>query len=223
MARLTLQRSLVERQFGVLDHDQLAQRGYSNEAIDHRVETGRLHRIFRGVYAVGRPELTREGWWMAAIRACGPEAWLSHGDGAALYGIRSRPRGDIHLSVPLNARRSYDGIVTHRRHLADHEKTERQGIPVVAIEVVLADLAAVLRRGPLEAAINEADVRGLIAVPELRERVDGMTRRPGRKPLRETIDRRTFRYTRSGLERAFIPIALRAGLPRPETLVEVNG
>jgi very-short-patch-repair endonuclease len=223
MARLTLQRSLVERQFGVVDHDQLAERGYSNEAIDHRVETGRLHRVFRGVYAVGRPELTQKGWWMAAVRACRPEAWLSHGDGAALYGVRERPPGDIHLTIPLDARRSHEGIAAHRRHLADHEKTVHAGIPVAAIEVVLADLAAELRRGPLEAAINEADVRGLITVPRLRERAESMPRRAGRKPLRETIDRRTFRYTRSGLERALIPLALSAGLSRPQTRVVVCG
>ena len=224
MARLTLQRSLVDRQFGVIDHDQLTARGYTNEAIDHRVENGRLHRVFRGVYAVGRPELTQQGRWMAAIRACRPEAWLSHGDGAALYGIRERPPGAIHLSVPPSARRSHEGIVAHRRHLAGHERTEHQGIPVAAIEVVLADLATSLRRGPLEAAINEADVQGLITVPRLRERVDAMPpRRSGRRPLLDTLDRRTFRFTRSELERAFIRLALRAGLPRPETRAMVNG
>jgi hypothetical protein len=33
----------------------------------------------RGVYAVGRPSLTRRGEWMAAVLGCGPGAMLSHG------------------------------------------------------------------------------------------------------------------------------------------------
>ena len=37
------------------------------------------------------------------------------------------------------------------------------------------------------------------------------------------LDHRTFRFTRSQLERAFIPIALKAGLPRPLTRQYVNG
>ena len=41
--------------------------------------------------------------------------------------------------------------------------------------------------------------------------------------LRRTLDRRTFPLTRSGLERLFIPIALKAGLPMPETRAIVNG
>jgi very-short-patch-repair endonuclease len=50
-----------------------------------------------------------------------------------------------------------------------------------------------------------------------------MPRRAGKRNLAETLDRRTFRFSRSQLERAFIPLALRAGLPRPETCVMVNG
>jgi very-short-patch-repair endonuclease len=37
------------------------------------------------------------------------------------------------------------------------------------------------------------------------------------------LDRRTFRLTRSKLERLFIPIAVRAGLPVPLTRQYVNG
>ena len=89
--------------------------------------------------------------------------------------------------------------------------------------VVIVDLAAGLGRGPLETVINEADIRGLITVPALRATLDDMPRRAGKRNLAETLDRRTFRFTRSQLERAFIPLALKAGLPRPETCVMVNG
>lgn len=41
--------------------------------------------------------------------------------------------------------------------------------------------------------------------------------------LRETLDRRTFTLTDSELERRFLPLARRAGLPAPQTQAWVNG
>jgi very-short-patch-repair endonuclease len=87
----------------------------------------------------------------------------------------------------------------------------------------LIDLAARLPRDELEAAISEADIRGLITPEQLRRALDAMPHRPGAGELRRTLDRRTFRVTRSKLERHFLPIARRAGLPPPLTRVEVNG
>jgi very-short-patch-repair endonuclease len=49
------------------------------------------------------------------------------------------------------------------------------------------------------------------------------SRRPGAKRLRTMLDRGTFRMTRSELERAFLPIVRRVGLPVPLTKVYVNG
>ena len=41
-----------------------------------------------GVYAVGRPDLTQHGKWMAAVLSCGEGAALSHTSAAALFGMR---------------------------------------------------------------------------------------------------------------------------------------
>jgi len=56
----------------VITRGQLLDLGFSSEAIKHRVHKGRLHPIVRGVYAVGRPQLSREGRWIAAVLACAP-------------------------------------------------------------------------------------------------------------------------------------------------------
>lgn len=172
---------------------------------------------------MGRPDLTRQGWWLAAVYACGDGALLSHASAAALYGILDEPAGPIHVSVPLGARRRREGIAIHPRKLVSADVAEYDGIAVTAIATTVADLAATMRRGPLEGVVNQADILGLITVPDLRAALDEMPRRAGRKPLRDTLDRRTFRFTRSQLERRFIPLALSAGLPRPETRVYVNG
>ena len=160
---------------------------------------------------------------MAAVLACGDGAALSDWHGGALYELVERARDPISVSVPLSACRSQPGIKVRRRLLLPDEITEYRGIPVTTVPVVITDLATRMRRGPLEGVINQADILGLVTPPELRAAVEGMPKRAGRRALRETLDRATFSFTRSELERAFIPLALRAGLSRPETCVEVEG
>ena len=93
VARKKLQREtaelwrLVRRQHGVVTRGQLLELGFGSEAIEHRIAQGRLHRIWRGVYAVGRPEISREARWAAAVLSCGREALLSHRSAAVLWGL----------------------------------------------------------------------------------------------------------------------------------------
>jgi Transcriptional regulator, AbiEi antitoxin len=85
---------LASRQHGVVSRRQLLELGFSAQAIKHRVATGRLHQVARGVYAVGRPDLGREGRWMVAVLACGADALLSHTSAAALWEIGEERRRD---------------------------------------------------------------------------------------------------------------------------------
>jgi very-short-patch-repair endonuclease len=213
---------LVDRQHGLVARWQLLQLGMTRHAIDHRMARGRLHPIHRGVYAVGRPQVTQEGRWMAAVLACGPEAALCDRSAAALWGIVT-PGGPVHVSVPPTERHPRPGIVVHRRHMADSDVTRMFGIPVIAVVPTLVDLAAVLGRDALEAAISEADKRDLINPEALRSRLEAYRGRPGVAILRRTLDRHTFRPTDSWLERRFLPIARRAGLGTPETRRYANG
>ena len=45
---------LADRQHGAVQRSQLAALGLSGEAVDKRVQRGRLYPVHRGVYAVGR-------------------------------------------------------------------------------------------------------------------------------------------------------------------------
>lgn len=62
----------------------------SAPAIKHRIAKGRLHRKARGVYAVGRPELSRRGQVMVAVLAAGDGAVISHETAAECYGACAR-------------------------------------------------------------------------------------------------------------------------------------
>ena len=75
---------IAARQHGVVRYDQLRWAGLVPSAITRRVRSGRLHRLHRGVYAVGHTDLTREGKWIAAVFACGEGAVLSHESAAHL-------------------------------------------------------------------------------------------------------------------------------------------
>jgi very-short-patch-repair endonuclease len=207
---------LVENQHGVVARSQLLELGMSANAIKIRIANGRLHPVFRGVYAVGRPELSREGWWLAAVLACGRRAVLSYGSAGALWGLIT-PHSPIHISVPPTERHRRPGLLVHRRDIADVDVTRHMGIPLIAVVPTLVDLAAVLSRDALEAAISEADKRDLVDPEALRSRLETYRGRPGVAILRRTLDRHTFRPTDSWLERRFLPIARRAGLPVPET------
>jgi very-short-patch-repair endonuclease len=215
--------ALAWRQHGVVTHEQLLELGFTRHGISHRVEKGRLHPVWRKVYAVGRPELTQHGRWMAAVLACGPGAAISHEDAGALLGIRPIRRGEIEVSVPGGRGRKHDGIVVHRRSLRAEDVTRWHGIPVTTAICTIVDLAGRLSRDEVEQAINDADIRGLTDPVKFRKALDRMPPRPGVGMMRDILDRRTFRFTRSRLERAFRPIARRAGLPEPQTRCWVNG
>jgi very-short-patch-repair endonuclease len=183
-----------------------------------------LHRIHRGVYAVGRPELTQEGIWMAAVLRVGPDAYLSHLSAGAHWGIcRPRP-GPIDISLIAAVFRQPPGIRVHRRpSLPDADVTVQRGVPITTPLRTLIDLATILSPNRLEAAVNEADVLDLIDPESLRAALDHRKGQPGVRPLRELLDRHTFRLTESELERRFLRIVRAAGLPVPETQEKIAG
>jgi very-short-patch-repair endonuclease len=200
------------------------------------VARGRLHPVellrgspLAGVYAVGRPDLTRHGRWIAAVLCCGSEALLSHESAAALWGIRDlavkrERRHGIDVSLPAQVRRRREGIRVHRSSLLrSGDRAEREAIAVTSPARTLIDLGSVLTPGQLEAAVNEADKHDLIDPESLRLVVTGAPRLPGIKSLRDLLDRRTFRLTDSELERRFLRLVRRAGLRVPQTGVRVRG
>jgi very-short-patch-repair endonuclease len=215
---------LAASQHGVVALFQLLALGYTVAAIRWRVAKGRLHPVYPGVYAVGRPDLTRDGEWIAAVLACSPDAVLSHESAAALWRIRRERSNQIHVSVPTKTDHRHNGIVIHRRAGLDpNDMTRHRNIPVTTPILTLIDLATCIPAGPLEAAINEADKLDRVDPLTLRRALNQHKGRRGTRPLRAILDRSTFVLTDSELERYFLPIAARAGLPRPQTQRHVNG
>lgn len=210
--------TLVERQHGVVSRAQLLAAGLSSPAIKHRIARGRLHPAAAGVYAVGRPELSRRGRMMAAVLACGPTAWISHETGAEVLVVRRREPGPIEVSIPAGLTRRRPGIRVHRRERSDgHTVMMRDGLPVTTVPALMVDMALRWSQAHLEAAVNQADALDLLDAEAMRAALEAFTGQPGVRVVRELLDAATFLLTDSELERLFLALVRRAGLPEPRT------
>jgi predicted transcriptional regulator of viral defense system len=154
---------IATAQHGVITTAQLRGAGVDRRAVSRWAGAGRLHRLHRGVYAVGHMRLSMPGRWLAAVLACGPGAVLSHRSAAALWGIRPQSSGPIEITVPGTAGRAHrPGLILHRSQcLGPGETTRTQAIPATTPARTLADLRRVLEPDHLDAAIRRAEVMRL--------------------------------------------------------------
>ena len=187
-------------QHGVVSVRQLRSAGLLPSRVADRVTAGRLHRIHRGVYAVGHPNVGNEGRWMAAVLACGEGAVLSHRSAAAVW--RIGPIAPVIEVTVTNdsGRATRKGIRLHRsRTLSPADLTRRAGIPVTRPVRTLEDLRRVLPGKNFARALREAEYLRLAI---------GDAFSPDR--------------TRSDLEGIFLAQARRRRLPQPEVNVRVD-
>jgi very-short-patch-repair endonuclease len=192
--------------------------------VKRRVESGRLVRLYRGVFAVGHVQRTRETRWIAAVMACGPGAVLSHLDAAALWRIYESHGPNIHVTVPGSARRKLAGIRAHRaRHLDPADITVKHGIPVTTVERTIIDLTDLLRSDRVLRAIREAEYLGLLDHPTLDAAVQRANGRKRLAVLSEARARHTpGQIVKEELEHRFQELIHAAGLPKPQTNVKVR-
>jgi very-short-patch-repair endonuclease len=188
---------IAARQHGVVSAGQLRNVELSREAVRRRTLSGRLHRIHRGVYAVGHTRLTFEGRCMAAVLALGSEAAISHRSAAGLWGLLPSPAGFIDVTVPgAGGRERRQGIAIHRsRSLIAGVTTRRNGIAVTNPARTLRDLHRSSPQPNFRRAVRRALDLRLITDDELRPDAD---------------------LTRSELERSFLTLCRRHHFPQPE-------
>lgn len=201
---------------GILDHRQLRALGLSDSAISRRVENRSLHVHHRGVYAVGRPDLTRRGRLRAALLRYGPGAALSHATAAAQIEMLS-PRGRIDITVttrPARPKRSAGVDLRYTRRWLPGEVTWVDGLPCTSVARTLADLAGSPRRRDFVRAWNHADQQLLLDVGTLGRQV--ARRRRGSRVLAARLTRHdSAPPTESVLEELFFDLCSAFGLPRP--------
>lgn len=208
--------TLATRQYGVASRAQLLGLGATRRGIEHRLERRQLHRVHRGVYAVGHRALAEEAWLMAAVLLAGPGAALGHRTAAAHWGLLAWA-GRVVEVIAARRCRACSRVRVHQSALPIDEVTVVRGVRVTTVPRTLLDLAAVLNRRQLERAITEAEVRRLydpLSLPDLLAR---HPRRRGAAMIRAILGagRIGEGITRSELEERFRALLDRAGIERP--------
>ena len=215
--------ALARRQHGVVSLAQLVGLGLGLKGIAERVRTGRLHRIHRGVYALSPARLRTEGYWLAAVLACGPGAVLSHRSAASLWELRLSSAATIDVTVPARSgRKKRRGIRVHRSGRLRREETlVRDGVPVTTVARTLLDLADVLPTQALKRSIDESEYQGRFDLTSLTAVVENNPGRRGAKVL--ALANEPAQRTRTDLEDDFLALCRRHGLPRPAVGIEILG
>ena len=176
---------LAAEQWGVLSLHDLLQCGVSAGGVKRRLQSGRLHRLHRGVYAVGHPNIPLEGHFLAATKACGPTAVLSHYSAATLWGLVDWD--DRRPEVIAATVKDHTGIRSHRsRTLRREDVTRRQGIPVTTPARTIRDLFSVLPYKGVRRAAARALSRRLLAPHHLPPRL-ATTIAPTRSELEDAV------------------------------------
>jgi very-short-patch-repair endonuclease/predicted transcriptional regulator of viral defense system len=211
---------LAKRQWGVVSRKQLERFGLSEAGIARWVSAGRLHRIHRGVYAVGHRALSDEGQLAAALLLASRGAALSHTTAAWwLQLLRNEPR-PIHISAP-GRRSSVPAVRLHHPRVL--ERTHHRGLPITTVPRTLLDIAAMVPFDELRRALAEAEYQRLARVDE----ISAMLRRghPGSGRLRLALARHQPRlaHTLSALEERFLALCEANSLPSPEVNATVCG
>jgi very-short-patch-repair endonuclease len=155
---------IAAAQWSVVSLADLRACGVSADGVVARRRAGRLHRVHRGVYSVGHAGLTMRGRFLAAVKACGDGAVLSHLSAAALWDLVAYEETRL-PDVIAPTRRRVPGVAVHRTRNAP-PTVRYDNIPVTTPARTLIDLSSVLPFKPLRRAVREAFARKRVTAHE---------------------------------------------------------
>jgi hypothetical protein len=211
---------VADRQAGRVAWWQFMALGVDDAMVVRWSDSGYLHAVYPRVYAVGHRAPSVEADLWSAVLYAGPGAMLSHATALWWRGLIDKQPWPTDVSTPRRCR-SLRGIRVHGRRTC--ERSLHKDLPTTSLEQAVLDFAAV---APLER------VRHVLAVADYRKVLDidalhaiAGTGRAGSTKLREALERHEpkLAHTRSPLERLFLPLVERAGLPMPEVNVWIEG
>lgn len=207
----------------VISLDELRALGLTRAAIRHRIHTGRLHRLYPSVFAIGRSRVSPEGLWRAAVLACGAGAALSHLSAARLLRLVEQAPAWPHVTVPgTRGGSGPPGLVLHRsRTLRPEDITIHRAIPVTTVQRTLIDVVLTLPRHPLKGAVRQAVRLHRVDLARLGDTIADPRTEPRRARLRRVI--RVYvpgiELTEQELEARFFELCARARVRLPEPQV----
>jgi very-short-patch-repair endonuclease len=218
---------LAASQEGVISLAQLDACGLGERGAQHRVASGRLHSLFRGVYAVGHPRVSVDGRRIGAVLACGRGAVLSRRSAAAGWGILNTDgrRFDVVAPGRSGGRVGDEARIDLRRtrRLPDDDVTVLRGIPMTTVGRTLLDLSGVVGARVLRRAVHEAEVAGLLDVEAVLATIERNPGRRGTRALRTALGVSAPDPHNGEFANTFFALCLDYGLPSPQLGVHVDG
>lgn len=216
---------LAELQRGLVHRSQLISAGITQEAMRHRLATGRLHRLYPRVYIVGRPRLEPLAAATAAAMHFEGHALLSGRSAGCLCELSEGPELPVEVTVVGIDARSRPNLEVHRTGtLSQADVRLWKGLPVTSPARTLLDLAGVLDLAELEAAYAMALRRKLVTPDEISAAIERAPGRKGVATLRALLEQGTEpTLTRSRYERKLRALIRAAELPQPLSNAKVEG
>ena len=213
---------LAADQLGVLTLADLNACGLSNNNVWKWAESGRLHRIHRGVFALGHPGLALDARFIAAVKACGADAVLSHRSAAAQWGMLPWAQRRPEVTVHGTSLRGDPHVEVHRTlYLASRDRRVVRGVPITAPARTLVDLASLVGERQLRRAVRQAESQRLVTLAEVVEAMGRLGRRHGVATLARILARGPA-PTRSELEDVVLDLIIGGGLERPDVNVPLT-
>jgi hypothetical protein len=198
--------------------------GYSAAAVGRAVAAGRLHRLDRGVYAVGHAAVSRHGRCLAAVLAAGRGAVLSHQSAGWLWGLLTRFPGRPAVTLPRRGHQKGSVRIHHSTILEASDAAVCDEIPATAVPRTLLDLAATATERSLAGAVERAERLELLDLDSIDDLLGRCGRHRGRRSLSLALDiYRDPAFSRARSERLFLALIKEAGLPRPDLNTFVAG
>lgn len=213
-------RKVADRQAGRVSWAQLVALGVDDSAISRWAVSGYLHQELPRVYAVGHRAKSVEADLWGAVLYAGPGAMLSHATALWWHGLLDHKPYPLQVTTPRRCR-SLNGIRVHGRRTC--ERILHKSLPTTTIEQALLDYAA---KAPIERirhVLANADYHQVLDIRAIQ--VIAGNGRKGSTKLKNALTRHEpkLAHTRSRLERLFVPLCERAGIPLPEFNVYVEG
>jgi very-short-patch-repair endonuclease len=216
--------ALARDQHGVVARRQMLWCGLTPRQIEGLVARSEAIRLHEGVYLIG-PMVSFAAAPMAAVLACGPDAWLSHRSAAGKFGlVRELAGAPFDVTITGPHRGHHRGVRLHRvKSLAAQDRDVHDGVPITSPERTLIDLAASCGRFELEATVAEAFALGLTDRERMLAALPRARGRRGVARVRAVLDApRAPARTRSAPERRLLRLIREAGIPEPETNVRLG-
>ena len=165
--------AIAAKQHGLVSRRQLLDSGVPRTTVDAWAASGRLHRVHRGVFAVGHDALGLDARWAAAVLAAGPGAAVSRRSSGELQRILPVDelaiiRSPIHVTRPGSASRR-DGLVIHSSAIDPRDLTDHRGIPTTKAARTIFDLTPQLTRRGIERSIEQAQYMGILDKARLQQ------------------------------------------------------